>query len=286
MVSAAALSAAALSACAGEAGTTTGGTTTTTQPPTTQPTPPQPTATPLTQPTTTQPTAPPPTPAPPTPAPPTPAPTTTQPPTTAAPPDPGTVLALDLARAIPVEREHRGPPDYDRDDWPHWRDADRDGLDTRDEVLVAESLTPAQIDPFGPGVVAGDWLSVYDGRETASPGDLQIDHVVALAEAHDSGGWAWDEATRTAFANDLDDPRSLIAVSAESNQAKGAKDPSNWLPPREAALCPYLGDWVAVKARWGLSMDPSEAGRVVKLLEGPCAGWRVATPVAAPVRRG
>ncbi len=91
--------------------------------------------------------------------------------------------------------------------------------------------------------------------------------MVALKEAWDSGAWAWDDARRRDFANDLNDPRTLRATSAQVNEDKGADDPSNWLPPRRSDWCRYVSDWVHIKARWGLSMDRSEAGRVRNVLQ-------------------
>jgi hypothetical protein len=182
-------------------------------------------------------------------------------------------LALEVLALIPVEREQRDG--YVREDWRYGLDADGDGCDTRAEVLIAESLNPAQVDVFGCGVVEGDWWSAYDAVATTNPGDLQVDHVVALKEAHDSGGRAWTPGRKAAFANDLTDARTLIAVTAESNQDKSDKDPSNWLPPVREDWCRYLGDWVVIKARWGLSMDPSEAGRVRNVLTAECPELRV-----------
>lgn len=184
----------------------------------------------------------------------------------------GSALALDVLRSIPIEREH--PDGYDRDKFLVWADLDGDGCDTRQEVLRAESLEPVQSDPMGCPVLAGRWTSVYDGVTTGDPSELDIDHVVALKEAWDSGAWAWTPVQRIAFANDLTDPRTLVAVSASSNRSKGDRDPSNWLPPAEDP-CRYVADWVAIKARWGLSMDQSEWGRIKNLLNGPCVGTRL-----------
>lgn len=140
----------------------------------------------------------------------------------------------------------------------HWIDADGDRCDTREEVLIAESTTPAQVDPTGCKVIAGDWFSVYDGRTFTDQSELDIDHVVALAEAWDSGAAGWDDARRTAFANDLDHPAALVAVSTSSNRSKGDLDPAQWKPTREAAWCQYARDWVAVKVAWGLTADENE----------------------------
>jgi hypothetical protein len=94
-----------------------------------------------------------------------------------------------------------------------------------------------------------------------------------------------DTARRDAYGNDLTDRRTLRAVTSATNEEKGDKDPSNWLPPAQADLCPYIGDVVAIKARWGLSMDESEWGRIRNLLAGPCAGWKIAPwrPVATSI---
>ncbi len=114
--------------------------------------------------------------------------------------------------------------------------------------------------------MVGDWYSVYDDVWVTEPSRLDIDRVVALKEAWDSGAREWDAATREAFVNDVDDSRSLIAVTAESNRSKGEADPSNWLPPNRDDHLRYIAVWVVVKARWELSMDQSEYGRIRLLM--------------------
>ena len=190
----------------------------------------------------------------------------------------GTTAAL-LA-SITVENEYTSG--YVRELFPHWKDLDGDGCDTREEVLIRDSQTKAQVDPFGCVVVAGDWLSPYDGARWSDKGNVDIDHVVALKEAWDSGAWAWTTSQRKLFANDLSDPRTLLAVTDSVNQSKSDKDPSNWLPPLASYHCTYISDWVAVKARWKLSMDQSEYGRVKKLVDN-CGGSSVATSLPSTV---
>ncbi len=199
-------------------------------------------------------------------------------PATAAPD--GTALALDVLGGIEQAKEHRGGYDRDLFGYPA---SFGGGCDTRAMVLQRDSLSPAQIDAAGCTVVAGDWYSVYDGVTYDQPSELEIDHVVALKEAWDSGAWQWNIARLEAFANDIDDVRSLRAVSSHTNRSKSDKDPSNWLPPNGDDVCRYVGDWVTIKARWQLSMDTSEYGRIRNVLRGPCAGWRVATWDAPPV---
>lgn len=185
--------------------------------------------------------------------------------------------AYDLSMSIPVRAEVK--VGYQRELFKHWVDDDSDGCDTRDEVLIRDSSSTAQVDRYRCKVVEGDWYSPYDGVTHTDPSDLDIDHVVALKEAWDSGANAWSSAMRQRFANDMSDRRTLIAVTDSVNQSKSDRDPSNWLPPNRSYICEYLGNWVAVKARWGLSMDQSEAGRVRKILSNECAGTTTA-PIA------
>ena len=147
---------------------------------------------------------------------------------------------------------------YQRDLFKHWVDADHDGCDTRDEVLIAESRSKAQVDPYGCKVIEGDWFSSYDGLTFTDPAELDIDHMVPLAEAWDSGASAWDAGRRQAFANDLDHPPALRAVSAASNRSKSDLDPGQWKPTRDAAWCEYANDWVTVKKAWDLTADQNE----------------------------
>jgi hypothetical protein len=179
-------------------------------------------------------------------------PTTTTTATTPPPADPTAVL---VGLRVAPEGPRTG---YRRELFPTWTDADHDGCDTREEVLIAESRTPAQVDPYGCKVVAGDWYSLYDGLTFTDPAELDIDHVVPLAEAWDSGASAWDAARREAYANDLDHPQTLRAVSAAANRSKGDLDPARWKPPREAAWCEYANDWVTVKKTWDLTADQDE----------------------------
>lgn len=141
---------------------------------------------------------------------------------------------------------------YDRDKFQHWVDADGDCQDTRDEVLAAESRTVVRGCDIGRGL----WMSAYDGLTARDSAKLDIDHLVPLAEAWDSGARRWNAATRQRFANDLRDPRSLIAVSASSNRSKSDRDPAEWMP--QLGRCAYVRQWVAVKTRWQLTVDRAE----------------------------
>jgi hypothetical protein len=182
--------------------------------------------------------------------------------------------ALALLQTIRVENEYQ--VGYDRALFDHWRDIDGDGCDSRDQVLKRDSISLPQVDPVNCNVIAGDWVSPYDGGKWSNPSDIDIDHVVALKEAWDSGAWAWSAAQRKAFANDTSDSRTLLAVTDSVNQSKSDKDPSNWLPPLQSYTCTYLGNWIAVKVRWSLSMDSSEFGRIKNLLQSTCSSLDVA----------
>lgn len=149
-----------------------------------------------------------------------------------------------------------------------WIDEDGDGCDTREEVLIDESVSQAQVDPYGCKVIAGDWVSLFDGGETSDPSDLDIDHVVALSEAWRSGADDWTEDRRVAFANDLDNPMALIAVSASSNRSKGDRDPTVWQPTRQESWCEFGTAWMSVKVEWDLTADQAEVDALRDMLAG------------------
>lgn len=171
----------------------------------------------------------------------------------------------DAVRQLPLADESR--EGYERTSFKHWVDADKDSCNTRMEVLIAESrVEPTVVDRCR--VVAGEWYSYYDGVTLTAPGGLDIDHMVPLAEAWDSGASGWTAARREAYANDLDAGRSLVAVTARSNRSKSDQDPSTWLPPLADARCTYAADWVSTKLRWGLTVDQAEADALAELAEG------------------
>lgn len=175
---------------------------------------------------------------------------------------------LPLAEAVqrlPLAAESR--EGYQRTSFKHWVDEDRDSCNTRAEVLIAESRVPATVEPRCK-VTAGQWYSYYDGVTLEAPGGLDIDHMVPLAEAWDSGASQWSAARREAYANDLDAERSLVAVTAKTNRSKADQDPSTWLPPLADSRCTYATDWVSTKLRWNLTVDQAEADALAVLAEG------------------
>lgn len=199
----------------------------------------------------------------------TPTPTATPAPTTSATPTPTPSATPTLTPAsssltaviesLPVATEVR--TGYDRALFKHWNSglpAGSGGIpycDTRDEVLISESSTRATWSGTS-CTITGSWYSYYDGVSTTDPSTFDIDHMVALAEAWDSGAHSWTAAQRETYANDQGDPRSLVAVSASSNRGKGDQDPGEWWPLLER--CRYAAEWTATKARFGLTVDRVE----------------------------
>ncbi|GAA3917586.1 HNH endonuclease family protein [Streptomyces lacrimifluminis] len=166
--------------------------------------------------------------------------------------------------ALPVADESRAG--CTRDKFRHWTDADRDGCSTRNEVLLNEAVAnPARTGRCT--LSSGRWYSPYDDTYVDGPRGLDIDHYVPLAESWDSGTSAWTAKEREAYANDLDDTRTLIAVTAASNRSKSDQDPATWMPPARAYHCEYATTWIAVKTRWQLSVDPAEASALENVLE-------------------
>ena len=153
---------------------------------------------------------------------------------------------------------------YKRSAFKHWIDADRNGCNTRAEVLIEEAIVKPKIGPKCK-LTGGKWLSAYDGKTITNASQLDIDHLVPLAEAWRSGAWKWTSAQRQAFANDLENPEALIAVSASTNRSKGDKDPSLWMPSENQ--CQYLNFWVQVKLKHGLTADKIEWNFISKASE-------------------
>ena len=180
---------------------------------------------------------------------------------------------LSLLRSLSVEPERSDG--YDRDLFPHW-DYLGDDCDVRDAVLIAEARKGPSTGSSCP-VGRGRWFSAFDGAIVRDPSQLDVDHLVPLAEAWGSGARSWSTGVREAFANDLGYSRTLIAVTASSNRSKGDQDPAEWLPPRTSYRCTYVSDWIAVKWRWRLSVDAREAAAPRVLVQG-CDNPRITVP--------
>ena len=177
-----------------------------------------------------------------------------------------------------LEVKGRGPKTgYSRDQCgPAWADVDRNGCDTRDDVLnrdlSAKSWRPGT---HGCVVVAGVLHDPYTGKRLqfakADAAAVQIDHVVALSDAWQKGAARWDATRRRAFAND---PLELLAVDGPTNAQKSDGDAATWLPPRKTFRCRFVARQVAVKAKWELSVTPAEHDAIARVLS-KCPEQRV-----------
>lgn len=143
---------------------------------------------------------------------------------------------------------------YSRDKFPHWI-TQSGACDTREVVLKRDGTNVVQSSTCA--ATSGSWYSEYDGATWTASSDVDIDHMVPLAEAWRSGASSWTTAQRQAYANDLTRPQ-LIAVTDNVNQSKGDKDPAKWLPPRAAYKCTYVRAWVEVKHYYKLTVDSAE----------------------------
>ena len=151
-----------------------------------------------------------------------------------------------------------------------WVDADRNGCDTRNDMLARDLV----VQTFKAGtndcvVLAGTLADPYSPksitftRGTETSNAVQIDHVVALSDAWQKGAQAWGGARRVAFAND---PMNLLAVDGPLNMQKGDGDTATWLPPNTAYRCRYVARQVGVKYTYGLSVTGAERDAMVSVL--------------------
>jgi hypothetical protein len=183
----------------------------------------------------------------------------------APPPD----AALDALADLRIDNSPaRG---YNRDRFgAAWADVDRNGCDTRNDILARDLtgekfksgtrncivLSGTLVDPY-----SGDTITFRRGQSTSD--DVQIDHVVALADAWRSGANEWTTRERTKFAND---PANLLAVSGPINQDKSDQPADEWLPPNEAYHCEFAAQQVTVKHTWRLSVTTAEADVLAEVL--------------------
>ena len=157
---------------------------------------------------------------------------------------------------------------YDREAFPHWSDARENGwrvsdssCDTRDAALIrdGEDLVVEE----GCDVESGRWQDPYTTRTYTDPLDIDIDHIVPLANAYRSGASEWDEARRETYAND---PNNLLSVEDNANQEKGDKGPEAWKPPNRTIWCSYAKRWISVKAEYALTVNPQEKAALRQML--------------------
>jgi len=150
----------------------------------------------------------------------------------------------------------------------HWSDEDHDCQDTRQEVLIEESLVPVTFKTEKNCKVAtGRWYSAYTNSYIdGSPSLLDIDHLVPLKEAYQSGGWEWSKEKKEKYYNYLRSPHHLIAVDRSSNRSKGARSPDKWLPPNKKHHCRYAVEWMMIKMEWELAFRDEEKEALKEIL--------------------
>jgi hypothetical protein len=175
-----------------------------------------------------------------------------------------------------------GGSTYDRDRFKHWTDNNGDCQNTRAEVLLNETRATVTFTTSRRCTVAtGRWYSYYDGKTWTQAGDVDIDHLVALKEAWESGARSWSAGDRTRFANDMVIGASLAAVTDNVNSSKGERDPADWLPPRSSVHCKYAIQWVQVKYRWRLRINAAEKSALASIIRGDCGDRSVTVPQRA-----
>ncbi|MBP2412755.1 hypothetical protein JOF48_001554 [Arthrobacter stackebrandtii] len=193
--------------------------------------------------------------------------------------------ALELLATLPVKG--RAPKTgYSREQFGQaWADVDRNGCDTRNDILDRDLAEKT----FKPGtrdcvVLTGVLADPYTAttinfvRGSATSSAVQIDHVVALSDAWQKGAQQLSPEQRTAFGND---PLNLLAVDGPSNQSKGAGDAATWLPPNKAYRCDYVARQVSVKAGYSLWVTQAEHDAMARVL-ADCSDIVVPSAPAAP----
>ncbi|MCY1061453.1 DUF1524 domain-containing protein [Nannocystis sp. SCPEA4] len=180
----------------------------------------------------------------------------------------GSRLAALLLATLAVRPRDAGKG-YAREQFGHaWADVDKNGCDTRDDILRRD-LHDVRLEPGKrPCVVtAGRLADPYTDKdiefERGGGAQVDIDHVVALHDAWATGAAAWQPARRIALAND---PLNLLAVAASANRAKGGGNAAVWLPPNPAYRCAYVARQIAVKAKYGLWITEDEHATMTEVL--------------------
>ena len=179
-------------------------------------------------------------------------------------------LAIASLETLPVKG--RAPKTgYTRDQFGQaWADVDRNGCDTRNDILKRDltSLT-YKSKTRNCVVLSGTLLDRYSGesinflRGNITSMEVQIDHVVALSNAWQTGAFKLTAEQRKALAND---PLNLFAVKGRLNSQKGDGDAATWLPPLKSFRCAYVAQQIAVKAKYSLWVVPPEKAAMLSIL--------------------
>ena len=164
---------------------------------------------------------------------------------------------------------------YARSQFPHWSDPDRNGCDARNDTLKRDLTNVTyKAGTRDCKVIAGQLLDPFSGKVitfSATKVVIDIDHVVALSNAGQTGAAYFDKNKRSQIAND---PLNLLAVDSKLNRQKGDGDAATWLPPSKAFRCEYVARQVAVKAKYGLWVTQPEKVAIDKILS-TCVGQKL-----------
>ena len=183
-------------------------------------------------------------------------------------PHPDLEFSADVPLPLRVAVVPADIPSYDRGEWRHWTDVDGDCQDARQKTLIAESNSAVVFESSeNCRVESGQWIGPYTNTAINDPSKLDIDHMVPLANAHVSGGWAWSKEQKTLFANDISCEVPLVAATASANRAKGSRGPEDWRPANQDYWCQYAMDWITIKDRWDLSATKWEWEALQNMLD-------------------
>jgi len=162
--------------------------------------------------------------------------------------------------------------------WMH-QDPSNPCYDTREMILAREDDPKVSVtyNKSGCTISSGLWHDPYSGADFTSAGDLQIDHVVPLANAYYAGAYAWSGPIRCNYANFIANDFHLRAVKGHENTSKSDKGPDQYLPPNKADLCDYVSSWMKIKMIWELTTTQAEANAIVKVLSAQQCGSEFTT---------
>jgi hypothetical protein len=166
--------------------------------------------------------------------------------------------------SAPVPMSHN----YNRKDWRHWVDEDKDCLDTRSEILKSRSLREVKLNRKGCKIVSGEWDDFYYSEKLYLAKKVDIDHLIPLKNAHLSGGADWGNDLKKEFAND---PENLVVTNLKYNRQKGAKGIDSWLPVNKKYACKYVKKWIYVKNKYQLTILKDEK-HTIDVIRSECFG--------------
>lgn len=178
-----------------------------------------------------------------------------------------------------TETSAQSAGEYDREDWDHWVNV-RSCWTVREQVLARdaepgslrmldENSRPTSDVDQACAIEQGKWVDPYSGKTFTNPSDLDVDHMIPLAWAHDNGAAGWSDKRKRKYANDLRDPRHLLAVAAGENRSKGADGPADYTPPNKDYWCEYGTAWDEIAATWDLTV-PKADRQAIRTLQDTC----------------